>query len=259
MQEIRVAILGAGNVAYQLAWHLHNAGHVIVQIYSRHIQQGKFIANLMDTTYTDRLDQLTPDADVYLLCVNDDSIAGLASRLQLGSKLIAHTSASVPISALKDCSSNFGIFYPLQTLSKNVSVDFANIPIVIDGSNAESKTRLEQLASSLSRHIIYADDEKRLAIHVAAVFANNFTNHLYAIAQMILEKENLSFDILKPLLSETVRKVQHHAPLKVQTGPAERQDVHTLEKHLNYLKIDGRFAEIYKLLSDEIARYHPHS
>jgi len=253
--QYKIAILGAGNVGYQLAWHLHNSGNQIVQIFSRRLPAAKWLGNLMDIPTANDFSEITTDADIYLLTVNDDSVEEVASKLHLGDKVVAHTSGSVSMDALKNVSTNYGIFYPLQTLSRNVSVDFAVIPFCVNGSTPFALETLKNLASTLTNKIVEVDDEKRFAIHVAAVFANNFTNHLFSVSQMILEKSGLSFEILKPLINETVRKVQNHDPLNVQTGPASRHDDHTIEKHLEYLKKDGRFAEIYKLLSNEIRQY----
>ena len=242
-------------MGYQLAWHLHNSGHEIVQVYGRHLAAAKFIGNLMDIPCTDKISDITDEADIYLLSVNDDAIEEIARNLRLGDKVIAHTSGSVAMKILDPVSPNYGIFYPLQTLSKNVSVDFGVIPICINGSNEKTKSILKDLASSLTSKVVEIDDDKRLAIHIAAVFANNFTNHLFSVSQMVLEKSGLSFEIFKPLINETVRKIQNHEPLNVQTGPAIRHDEKTIEQHLKFLREDGRFADLYKILSDDIQKY----
>ncbi len=254
----KIVILGAGNVGYQLAWHLHNSGHQIVQIFSRHLPSAKWIGNLMDIPCTTSINEITDDADIYLISVNDDSIQEVAQQLHLKDKVVAHTSGAVPMKILDGVSTNYGIFYPLLTLSRNVSVDFSVMPVCLNGVNDFTRNTLTSMAETLTKKIVVVDDEKRLAIHVAAVIANNFTNHLFSISQMILEKTGLSFEILKPLINETVRKIQNHDPLNVQTGPAVRHDEHTIEMHLKFLKEDGRFSEIYKMLSDDIQKYSKH-
>jgi len=255
MSSYKIAILGAGNVGYQLTWHLNNTGHQIVQVFSRHLPSAKWIGNLMDIPCTTNISEITKDADIYLIAVNDDSVAQVASELKLGDKVVAHTSGAVPMNILKGVSSNYGIFYPMQTLSRNISVDFSVIPICLNGVNEYTTNILKDLAGSLTNKIVIVDDEKRLAIHVAAVIANNFTNHLFSISQMILEKTGLSFEIMKPLINETVRKIQNHDPLNVQTGPAVRHDEETIKKHLQFLKEDGRFEEIYRILSEDIQKH----
>jgi len=254
MSRYKIAILGAGNVGYQLAWHLHNNEHEIVQVFSRHLPAARFIGNLMDIPCTDKIHEITQDADIYLLSIKDDAIDEVAGQLRLGNKVIAHTSGTVPMKILAPVSTNHGIFYPLQTLSRNVSVNFDVIPICINASNGYTKKILKDLAGTLSSRVVEVDDEKRLAIHIAAVFANNFTNHLFSISQMILEKTGLSFEIMKPLINETVRKIQNHDPINVQTGPAIRFDERTLDRHVLFLEEDGRFTEIYKLLSEDIQK-----
>ncbi|MBS1657386.1 MAG: DUF2520 domain-containing protein [Chitinophagales bacterium] len=252
MSNYKIAILGAGNVGYQLTWHLNNNGHRIVQVYSRHLPAAKWVGNLMDIPFTSDINQLATDADLYFIAVNDDSVPEVARQLRLGDKVVAHTSGAVPMNILEGVSSNYGIFYPLQTLSRNISVDFSVIPICMNGVNDYTRQMLQDVASSLTRKVVIVDDEKRLAIHVAAVIANNFTNHLFSISQIILERNGLSFEILKPLINETVRKIQNHEPLNVQTGPAIRGDEETIRKHLGFLQNDERFKEIYRLMSNSI-------
>lgn len=256
MSNYRIVIIGAGNVGYQLAWHLHNAGQSIVQVFSRHLPAAEFIGNLMDIPCTNEVKEITKDADVYLMSVKDDAVAEVASQLSLNDKVIAHTSGSVSKEVLKTVSNNYGIFYPLQTLSRHVSVDFSAIPICLDASNEKTYEILSEVASSLSTKIIKVDEQKRLAIHVAAVFANNFTNHLFALAEIILEQNDLSFEILKPLIQETVRKIQNHVPIHVQTGPAMRNDENTIRKHLEFLQ--DQEAEIYRMLTESIKNLQHH-
>lgn len=252
MSNYKIAILGAGNVGYQLTWHLNNSGHTIVQVYSRHLPSAKWVGNLMDIPFTSDMAALTREADIYLIAVNDDSVADVATQLKLGDKVVAHTSGAVPMDILHGVSRNYGIFYPLQTLSRNISVDFSVIPICMNGVNDHTREILKDLATALTRQVVIVDDDKRLAIHVAAVIANNFTNHLFSISQLILERNGLSFEILKPLINETVRKIQNHEPLNVQTGPAVRHDEDTILKHLGFLSSDERFREIYDLMSRSI-------
>jgi len=257
MSSYKIAILGAGNVGYQLTWHLNNSGHEIVQVYSRHLPSAKWIGNLMDIPCTTSISEITKEADIYLIAVNDDSVAEVSRELKLSDKVVAHTSGAVPMNILEGVSTNYGIFYPLQTLSRNISVDFSVIPICMNGVNDYTRNILKDLASSLTNKVVIVDDEKRLAIHVAAVIANNFTNHLFSISQMILEKSGLSFEILKPLINETVRKIQNHDPINVQTGPAVRHDEKTIQLHLDFLKQDDRFAEIYRVMSEDIQKLLP--
>lgn len=256
MTAYKIVIIGSGNVGYQMAWHLHNSGHEIAGI------QQAFTFRKMDWqpdgySCTDSYDDISQDADIYLVTVKDDAIKEVAEQLKLNGQVIAHTSGSVPGSVLKTVSKNYGIFYPLQTMSRNVSVDFSVIPICVDAANEKTLLVLRELGGTLTSKIIEVNDEQRFAIHVAAVFANNFTNHLFTISQVLLEQSGLSFEIFKPLINETVRKIQNHDPPNVQTGPAIRHDEITIQKHLEFLRNDGRFAEIYKILTDDIQRWEP--
>ncbi|MEO6166987.1 MAG: Rossmann-like and DUF2520 domain-containing protein [Chitinophagales bacterium] len=257
MTSYKIVIIGCGNVGYQMAWHLHNSGHQIIQVFSRHLPSAKWIGNLMDIPCTDSYEEISQDGDIYLVTVKDDAISEVAEQLKLNGQVIAHTSGSMPGNVMKSVTDNFGIFYPLQTLSRNVSVDFSMIPICVDASNDKTLKVLRALGATLTSKIIEVNDDQRFAIHVAAVFANNFTNHLFSISQMILEQSGLSFEIFKPLINETVRKIQNHDPLNVQTGPAIRNDDHTIARHLEFLKNDGRFLEIYKVLTEDIQRWKP--
>ncbi|MCS6916190.1 MAG: DUF2520 domain-containing protein [Chitinophagales bacterium] len=256
MQPVSVTIVGAGNVGYHLAWHLHNAGHRVEQVFSRHLPAARWVGTLLDIPYTNRLEDIKPDSDIFLISVKDDAIGEVVNRLRLPEKIVAHTSGTVPMDLLQPVSSHYGIFYPLQTLSRNISVDFSAIPFCINGSDDFTYEALRQLALSLTRKVVRIDDRQRLAIHVAAVFANNFTNHLFAIAQRILEHHDLSFEILKPLIGETVRKIQNHPPVNVQTGPAVRGDVQTIARHLEFLRdLDG-FSDLYRQLTQSIEQLH---
>lgn len=215
----------------------------------------------MDVPCTTSITELTGDADIYLMAVNDDSVPELAKQLRLGDKVVAHTSGAVPMNILEGVSSNYGIFYPLQTLSKNISVDLSVIPVCLNGVNDHTREILKELATTLSHKLVIVDDDKRLAIHVAAVIANNFTNHLFSMSQMILEKRGLSFEILKPLINETVRKIQNHDPVNVQTGPAVRHDEKTIERHLEFLKEHPGFGDLYRMITQSIQQLEakPHS
>lgn len=256
MEPVAVTIVGAGNVGYHLAWHLHNAGQRVVQVFSRHLPAAQWVGSLLDVPYTNRLEDINRDSDIYLISVKDDAIGTVVENLRLPGKVVAHTSGTVPMELLRPVSEHYGIFYPLQTLSRNISVDFSAIPFCINGSDDYTYERLRQLASCLTRKVVRIDDRQRLAIHVSAVFANNFSNHLFAIAQRILEQNNLSFEILKPLINETVRKIQNHPPVNMQTGPAVRGDVQTIARHLDFLRgLDG-FADLYQSLTLSIEKMH---
>ncbi|MBA3648423.1 MAG: DUF2520 domain-containing protein [Chitinophagales bacterium] len=251
MKKYRIVMLGAGNVGFQLACHLRNNGQHILQVFSRHLS-ATWNSTLRDIPFTKKISEIEQDGDIYLIAVKDDAIKEIIPKLFLPDKIVAHTSASIPMDILSSVTKNYGVFYPLQTISKNISLDFSAIPICFDAANKPTLEVLKKLAHLLSKTVVEINDDKRLAIHVAAVFANNFSNHLFSIAQEILMKNNLSFDILKPLIRETIRKIETHNPNEVQTGPAARNDEDTINRHLEFLNHDEQLMNLYRLMTTDI-------
>ncbi len=250
----KIVLIGAGNVAFHLANALHNTPHNIVQIYNR---SEKRLADFKNITQnlTNNLQDIFPNANVYLLAVSDDAIEKVAAQLPIHKQsIVAHTSGATPSTVLQQ-HPHHGIFYPLQTFSRHKTVNWSNIPLCLDGNTPETLTILQQLAQSINPNIYFINDQQRQQLHVAAVFANNFTNHLFAIAQDILQKQDLSFDLLKPLIQETVIKIQKHPPKKSQTGPAVRGDLQTMQRHLDLLKNLPNYQQLYQLLSKSIGDF----
>lgn len=248
---MNVTILGAGNVATQLALALRKAGHTIVQIFNRSNNVGQDLAHTVGASFTSDARHLQP-ADVYLIAVKDDAIADVASLLKIGEKTVAHTSGTKTKELLSFCSANYGTFYPLQTMTKLSRVDFTDVPILIEANNETTMQLLTTLARSLSRQVHTVTEEQRQWIHIAAVFANNFTNHLFAVSENILHKHGLDFEILKPLIFRSIENLRQYSPLVLQTGPAARNDKLTIERHLALLDENKGYQEIYRLLSDSI-------
>ncbi|MGB4775253.1 MAG: DUF2520 domain-containing protein, partial [Daejeonella sp.] len=191
--------------------------------------------------------------------VKDDAIREVAEALNLDNQLIVHTSGSVGLDVLEGISAKTGVFYPLQTFSQNIAIDFRTIPIAIEGSSAEVTATIRAMADRLSERVIELDSVKRRTLHIAAVFSCNFTNHLYALSQQILNTEDLSFDLLRPLIAEASAKIQMNDPVAVQTGPAVRGDNNTLARHLEILKSNTKLAELYQMLSESIVNINKHS
>jgi len=213
--DLNIVILGNGNVATHLSEVLLNAGYSVLQLWKR----GE---NLRD-------------ADLYFIAVSDDSIEEVAALIP-ENKPFAHTSGSVNLA-------KGGVFYPLQTFSKDIDVDWENIPILIEYNDFAVETQciasLHEIAKKISNNVQIVTAEKRRQLHLSAVFACNFTNHLWTISEELLNEKNLSFDLLKPLIYQTVRKIENHHPKEVQTGPAIRNDLKTLEKHREILRRGG--------------------
>lgn len=245
---LKVTVIGSGNVAQHLIKAFAKADGVsIVQVYARSAESllHLFPQQLITTDLSG-----LKEADIYIIAVTDNAITEVSAQLPFKNRLVVHTSGSVSIDAL-DSNNRRGVFYPLQTFSKNKEVDFINIPICLESESAEDYELLATLANSISGNIFNVDSGQRKALHVAAVFASNFTNHMYALANEICTEHKMPFDILKPLIAETAAKVKELSPLKAQTGPAIRHDSKTLEAHLEMLTNDNQ-RNIYKTLTQSI-------
>ena len=249
---ITVVILGAGNVATHLYKAFDSSKEVaVIQWYNRNI---KSIPSCNETILvTDDIESLI-EADLYIIAVSDDHIAELSSKLPFEDRLVVHTSGSVGIHDM-DKKNRRGVFYPLQTFSKNTEIDFATVPICLETLDKADYHLLKSVASAISDHTKRVNTEQRAALHLAAVFVNNFTNQLFRIAQEITESKSTEFDLLKPLIFETAKKVQELSPYRAQTGPAKRNDKKTIKRHLKLLENDHH-KEIYKLLTESIKKTH---
>ncbi|HWB63093.1 MAG TPA: DUF2520 domain-containing protein [Chitinophagales bacterium] len=248
---MKVTVLGAGNVATQLALAIKKAGHEIVQVYNRSNDAGAELAKTVNAGFTSDLKELQP-ADIYIVAVKDDAIAEVAATLRVGDRVVAHTSGTKTQDLLEQATSSYGIFYPLQTMTKTTKVDFKEVPFLIEASNKATANKLEELARSISKNVHQVDEQQRQWIHLAAVFANNFTNHLFGISEELLAFHDLQFDILKPLIFKAIENLQNFSPAQLQTGPAARGDYQTIEKHLLLLGDNVRLQQIYKILTDSI-------
>lgn len=250
--EIKISIIGAGNLATQLGITLFNEGYLISQVYSRSKKNANILSKKINANAISDIKKLSADASIYIIALKDDAIEIIAKQLKLKDKIVVHTSGSIPMDILKNCSSNFGVFYPLQTFSKIKKADFKTIPICIEANNNTASITLQYFAKSISGNVKKINSLQRKKIHLAAVFACNFSNHLYGIAEGILAKEKLSLDLLRPLIEETVNKIKDKKPGEMQTGPAIRGDKKTMEAHLKLLSKDKKLQKIYKLMSESI-------
>lgn len=249
---MNIILLGSGRVATQFGHALQKVGEQILQVYSPTAAHASALAEKLHAEGISDLDQLRTDADIYFISIKDDAIPELAQKLRLPGKLVVHTSGSTPMEVLAPISAKTGVFYPLQTFSHEKQVDFKNIPLAIESNDYESLNLLKQLAAKLSEKVIEMDSRQRMLLHVAAVFACNFSNHLFAIAQQLLESQQLDFELIRPLIAETAAKVEQELPKNVQTGPAVRNDQQIIQKHLDLLQDQPQLQEIYRLLSQSI-------
>ena len=252
---MRVVMVGSGNTATVLCEVILKAGHDIVQIVSRDEEHAKLLASSYFATTASLTVQNFADADIYIVALNDAALDNIERIPALKDKLVTHTAGAVSIDALKSCSNTYGVLYPLQTLSK-FSDHLPEIPFLVDGNNKETLHKILGFAKSLSNNVTEANDTERLNYHVAAVFVSNFANHMYALAELFCKKERLDFKTLLPLINELNARVNHHSPYLTQTGPAMRDDVFSLTRHLQALSTHPDLKYIYLKISESIIKVH---
>lgn len=256
MSYFKVSIIGSGNVAGHLANALENAGHFVNEVYSRTRSHGEaLVSKLYDTSYKEDLDFSESTSDIFIIAVSDSAIKEVAEAIIVPENaILVHTSGTRSLEDLNQYyTENTGVFYPLQTFSKIKKVDFGEIPICVEAKNKAALKGLKTLGKSLSKKVVEIDSQQRMILHIAAVFACNFTNHMFAISEEILRSKNMDFELLKPLIVETINKGLEIGPGAAQTGPAKRKDLETLDKHYDFLtNNDETLAEIYRIISQRI-------
>ena len=257
---MNVSFIGAGNLAWHLAPALDNTDFPVREVYSLSSQSAKaLVERLYKASVKNSLDFSTSNSRIFVISVSDDAIAEIVNQIILPpDSILVHTSGSQPLSILAYAgTTNTGVLYPLQTFTKSRKIEFKEIPFFLESESRETATVLSTMAKSLSRRVHHISSEERKSIHVAAVFASNFTNHMLSVAKEILLDSRLDFEYLKPLIVETVNKSLTIGPEKAQTGPARRGDLAVLDKHMEFLSSDEGVAEIYKVISQHIVdKYH---
>lgn len=252
---MKIVFIGAGNLATHLSKAMRRQGFEILQIYSRTAEAAKQLASLVQADWTTSLNEIREDADLYIFSVKDSVLETLIASMPHRKGLWVHTAGSIPMDIFASYANRFGVFYPLQTFSKNKEVDFKKIPFFIEANHAADCQLLCEKASLLSDQVIEADSDQRKHLHLAAVFACNFTNHMYVLAARLVEEKGLPFDALKPLITETAAKIGDLHPMQAQTGPAIRYDQEIMAKHIALLE-DTSLQEIYRMLSENIHNTH---
>lgn len=252
-----VTLIGSGNVATHLAHALKKAGFDFAQVFSRNQQHAQALADQLACGYTTQITKITPDADIYIFSVKDDVLQELIASTPTNNGLWIHTAGSMPIELFKGYTNQYGVLYPLQTFSKTREIDFSTIPCFIEANSTESEAIIYTLARSISENVQSLNSEKRKHLHLAAVFACNFSNHMYTLASKILKEQGLAEDILLPLINETAAKVHTLTPNEAQTGPAVRFDRHVMDKQLALLS-DPTMQEIYQIISKSIHKEQIH-
>jgi predicted short-subunit dehydrogenase-like oxidoreductase (DUF2520 family) len=249
---LQVVIIGSGNVAQHLIRSFStNAEVQLKQVFAR--QPEGLLHLLPADKITGSYNEIV-DADIYIIAVSDDAISEVSAQLKFDNRLVVHTSGSAALEAISN-QNRRGVFYPLQTFSKNKAVDFTAIPICIESEFDEDLSTLKNLGYTLTKNVYDINSAQRRALHIAAVFVNNFTNHLYSIGYDLCKENEIPFDILKPLILETADKINTLTPLEAQTGPAVRNDINTIQRHLDKLN-DENQKDIYTLLTKSIQKAH---
>ena len=257
---MKIVIIGSGTLATQLSLAFKSAGKTIVQVFSRTEEHAKELADKIGCNYTTRIEEIRQDADVYIFSVKDDALSGLVASIchKRPNGLFLHTAGSMPMDIFRGHVSRYGVFYPMQTFSKNRKVDFREIPCFVEGSDEEVLAEIHSMAASISDHVVDCDSEKRKKMHLAAVLACNLTNHCYRLAERLLESEQIDFQLFFPLIEETARKVKDMSPKDAQTGPMVRYDQNVMQMQMSMLS-DERTREIYRLMAESIHEDHKSS
>ncbi|MCX6305660.1 MAG: DUF2520 domain-containing protein [Bacteroidetes bacterium] len=250
-----IVIIGAGRLATHLGVAFYKHGLNVVQVYNRTPERGIRLAEKIGAAFTDKIREIESTADLYILAVSDSTIEELAHKLQLDNKLVVHTSGTVEIDILAPISKNTGVFYPVQTFTNNRRVDFRGIPLCIEANSAASEELLTELAKKLSQHVYSLASDKRRLLHLGAVFASNFTNFMYAVSEELLLSGEIPFNLLEPLIIQTVRNINHGNLIQSQTGPAVRGDMKVLETHRALLSGHPDYLEIYNLITQNIIKH----
>lgn len=253
MKSYKVVIIGAGNVAYHLVRSITSSGNKLLQIYNRTLSN---VSSTSTANITQTINSISPDGDIYIVCVKDMAIEEIASKLRLENKLVVHTSGNRSMDLLKPCSSNYGVFYPIQSFTKNIPINFKKIPLVIEANNDQAQEILVDFSRTISDQVILMNEIDRQKLNIAGVFVNNFTNYIYSLAYDYLKNENIDFTILQPLIQNTVDKLKLGIPREMQTGPAVRNDSETIESHLKLLEDYPFLKSIYQDVTQSIIKYH---
>ncbi len=246
---MEIVILGAGNVATHLSKALQQKGFTIAQVYSKTTLSAKTLADCLNVAYTTTIEEVYTKADIYIYAVRDNALSEIISKLHVADAIHVHTAGSVDINIFESKASRFGVIYPMQTFSKTKEVNFQEIPLLVEGNNERTTETLFGIAQQLSNKCYKTDSEQRKKIHLSAVFACNFTNYMYTIAEELIGETDVPFDILQPLIAETAEKIKHLSPAKAQTGPAVRYDTTIMEKHLKMLENRPELQQLYKEIS----------
>ena len=253
MGNKNVVFIGAGNVATHLSKAMKEAGLCIRQIYSRGEDNAKKLAGVLDCSYTTDIQKVLQNADIYVFSIKDDAFPEIIANMPTRRGFWIHTAGSVSIDIFQKYADSYGVIYPMQTLSKSRKMNFSKIPLFVEGNTSDVENEIFNIASTLSDNVTRISSEKRKYLHLAAVFACNFSNHMYTLASLILDKQEIDWHILQPLIDETAGKLYSMSPQNAQTGPAIRYDRNIIDRHLTMID-DEDMRKLYEMISESIAK-----
>ena len=254
LEPKNVVLIGAGHMAYHLGNALKRSNNKLLKVINRSKKNGERLAFELGCQFSTDFNSISEETDVVIIAVKDDAVNLVAGQIDCPETIVAHTSGSIPMSALENSSDKIGVFYPLQTMHREVEVNMKEVPFCIEGNSKWNEGVLLELARSLSENVQVLNSEQRKVSHIAAVFACNFTNHFYALSEEILEKNGMSLDILKPLIKKTAANILTDHPKALQTGPAKRNDTKVMQEHLELLSPDLK--KLYQDVSENIIKMH---
>jgi predicted short-subunit dehydrogenase-like oxidoreductase (DUF2520 family) len=250
---MKVVIVGTGNVAAILGRKIREASHDLVQIVGRTPIHAQKLGHQLNVPFASPASSINKHADLYIVAISDDALSSIGEWLSLDKKLVVHTAGSVSMHVLQGVSKNYGVLYPVQSLNAE-SPQLPEIPFLVDGNSADDLALISDFASSISNTVVVSTDEARNKLHLAAVIVNNFTNHLYALAANYCKEEKLDFSLLLPLILQTANRISYMPATDAQTGPAARNDMTTIKKHLELLEDHPALKKIYEEMTGSIRR-----
>ncbi|MEJ7610448.1 MAG: DUF2520 domain-containing protein [Ferruginibacter sp.] len=248
---MNISVMGTGNVAWVLAGLCVQKGHAVRQVIARHAKAAEELINIVGGSF-EHIDKCRFDpTDLLIIALSDNALPDAISGFNFNDTPVVHTAGAVSINVLKNNAANFGVLYPLQSLRKDLQ-GIPQIPFLVEANNAETFRLIAEFAGTLSDHVKGESEKNRLCLHAAAVMVNNFTNYLYCSAEKFCDDEQVDFNILKPLIQETADRVLENSPCLLQTGPAVRKDIITLDKHLRLLAPYPKLRTMYMRMTDNI-------
>jgi predicted short-subunit dehydrogenase-like oxidoreductase (DUF2520 family) len=253
---MEIVFIGSGNVATNLGLAFKAKGLTIKQVYSQNPKNAETLANKLDCDFISDISEVYMNADIYFYALKDSVLRTILRKIDMPRGIQVHTGGSIEMSEFEGLTPQFGVFYPVQTFSVDKPVDFSTIPICIEACNMDIQKKLLDLAGLISEKTYLINSSQRKKIHLAAVFACNFSNYMYDISSKILEDSGISFEIIQPLILETAEKIKTLTPYAAQTGPAVRNDLKTISKHISLLNRNSEFRKIYRLLTKSISKRH---